>query len=285
MRQGLLVVGVLGIIACGPPTRVTGGGPDASGGGHDAPQSHIDAPITPLVDAPPDAPAKLLVYAHTATALFSVDPDTYAITSVGAFQWPSPITMDQMTDIAIDKDGLMIGISFTNVYQVDPANAKATLLSNALGGTFNGLSFVPASMVGEVGDDVLIGTRNSDGLVFRINKTNGVATQIGNMGAYASSGDAVAVSGLGTLQTVTGPTSDVLVKLAPGTFAATPVGTGIGFTTLWGIAHGSTKIFGFSSTGQFILIDPTTGVGTLQSMSANQWWGAAVSTSAQIVIQ
>ena len=77
---------------------------------------------------------------------------------VGAFGWGS-VGCDQMTDIAIDKNGVMIGISYSRVYRVDPTTAQTTLLSNSLDGTFNGLSFVPAAMLGQTGDDVLVGTQ------------------------------------------------------------------------------------------------------------------------------
>ena len=135
------------------------------------------------------------VYAHTASTLYRVDPDTLAITMVGNFRWSNG--SDQMTDIAIDKTGLMIGVSFTAVYRIDPSTAQATRLSTGLSGTFNGLSFVPAEMLGQTGDDVLVGTRNSTtAMVFRIDPMTGQATAIGNMGAFSSSGDLVAVTGL-----------------------------------------------------------------------------------------
>src|SRR6185436_536548 len=80
------------------------------------------------------------VFAHTATELYKVDPDTLQITRVGPFQWVG--AADQMTDLAIDKTGRMIGVSFSSVYQVDPRSARTTLLSSGLQGSFNGLSFV-----------------------------------------------------------------------------------------------------------------------------------------------
>jgi hypothetical protein len=221
------------------------------------------------------------VYAHTASTLYRVDPDTLAISLVGNFQWPGG--SDQMTDIAIDKSGLMIGVSFDKVYRVDPSNAHATLLSASLDGTFNGLSFVPATMLGTTGDDVLVGTRGSDGVVMRIDAMTGSATQVGNMGANQSSGDLVAVDGFGIVQTTPGMTSDVLVTLAPNTFAATPIGTGTGFTSIWGVAYWKQKIFGFTANGEFITIDPTTGVGTLVQGNGPTWWGAAVTTVAPVV--
>jgi hypothetical protein len=268
MKALLLVVLVCG---CGPASRDMGGGPDASSGGDAGSGSGSGSGDGGTV----------YVYAHTATELFRVDPDTLAITSIGPFVWPTGT--DTMTDIAIDKTGQMIGVSFTSVYRVDPTNAHTTLLTASLAGSFNGLSFVPATQLGLTGDDVLVGTRNTDGMVFRVDPMTGATTAVGNMGAYTSSGDLVAVEGFGTVQTVTGTTNDRLARLAPQTFAATPIGTDTGFAEIWGVAFWKNKIYGFTNGGAFILIDPTTGVATLVSNTGMSWYGAAVTTLAPVI--
>lgn len=270
---GLLALAL--VVACSPTVRHgNGGGADAGPGG--------DAPGAPGDGAGSDGTV-VYVYAHTADALYRVDPDTLAITMIGSFGWPASVGTDQMTDLAIDKNGQMIGVSFTRVYRVDPDTAQTQLLSSSLGDSYNGLSFVPAAAVGQTGDDVLVGTRNADGKVFRIDPMTGAATEVGDMGAYQSSGDLVAVEGFGTVQTVVGTGNDRLVRLAPGTFAATPIGTDIGFSDIWGVAFWKSKIYGFTDTGQFILIDPTSGAGSLVSTNNVAWWGAAVSTIAPVV--
>ena len=261
------------VAACGPGPR--GGNPngdvDAAGG--------TDGNGPP----PGDAAVQTFVYAHSSSTLYRVDPDSLAVQMVGDFSFNTGT--DQITDIAIDKNNVMIGISFGSVYRIDPSNATGTRLSNALSGLFNGLSFVPAAQIGGSGDDVLVATRNDDGVVFQINPMTGAATQIGNMGAFASSGDLVSVEMLGTLQTAdNGLGADRLVRLAPGSFSATAVGTDIGFSDIWGIAFWKDKVFGFTSGGQFITIDPTTGVGTLVQGNGPAWWGAAVTTLAPVVL-
>ena len=266
----LFVVGaVLG--ACGPGPRSQPGDDDGTS----------DAGTTS--DGPPGSTeGTTYVYAHTATELYRVDPDSYDIQLVAEFDWPS--TDDQMTDLAIDKTGRMIGLSFGAVYSVDPATAKATRLSYTTGGEFNGMSFVPADMVGRTGDDVLVATRNADGQVFTIDPTSGDIAAIGDMGgAYNSSGDLCAIAGFGTAQTVDGSSSDVLVKLAPLTFAAAPAPDATGYADIWGVAFWKGKVFGFTKGGQFILIDPATGAGSVVKTGGPQWWGAAVTTVAPVV--
>jgi hypothetical protein len=222
------------------------------------------------------------IYAHTSNTLYRVDPDTLAITKVGDFSFG---LADQMTDIAIDKTGLMVGVSFTAVYRVDTTNAHTTQLSNNLADTFNGLSFVPAASVGLTGDDVLIGTRTGDGKVFKVDPMTGATTQAGDMGAaFSSSGDLVAVAGFGMVQTVKdGSAHDRLARLAPNTFSATAIGTDTGFDDIWGVGFWKGTIYGFTDGGQFIKIDPSTGVATLVAGNGPAWWGAAVTTTAPVI--
>jgi hypothetical protein len=259
--------------ACGPSGRNPGGGGDDQGG--------VDADTSGGGDG--SNPEVTYVYAHTASELYKVDPDTLTITKVGNFGWSNGT--DTMTDIAIDKTGVMIGVSYTAVYRIDVTTAATTRLSTGLSGTFNGLSFVPAAMLGQTGADVLVGTRNADGMVFRIDPMTGGSTQIGNMGGFSSSGDLVAVTNFGTVQTAdNGFSNDRLVRLAPQTFAATAVGTDIGYSDIWGVAFWKNKIFGFTNAGQFVTIDPTTGVGTLVQANGPAWYGAAVTTSAPVIL-
>ena len=271
MRR-LLLVAIAMCAACGAPARGrTDGGPGGGGGG-DGGGGSGDGPV---------APGQASIYAHTATTLYRVDPDTYAVTMVGDFDFSLG---EQMTDLAIDQTGQLIGVSFGAVYRVDPTNAHCTQLSSSLARMFNGLSFVPAAAIGMTGPDVLIGTETGSGTVYRIDPMTGTVMTIGDMGgSYTSSGDVVSVANFGTVQTVPGATHDVLVRLAPGSFAATPIGTDTGFDMIWGLGYWKGKVFGFTDGGQLITIDPTTGAGTVVASGGPDWWGAAVTTTAPVI--
>jgi hypothetical protein len=275
-RALVALAAALALTACGGSPGGGGGdgGPGGDGGaGGDGGGSGGDA-----------GGGSAAVYAHTASALYRVDPDTFQVTEVGPFQWPG--ASDQMTDLAIDKNGTMIGLSFDAVYQVNPDTATATLRSANLDGNFNGLSFVPADELGQTGDDVLIASRNTDGKIFRIDRQTGQATEIGDMGhGYVSSGDIVSVEGFGTVATVDdGGSSDLLVKLAPVTFDATPIGTGTGVASIWGVGFWKDKVFGFAEDGRFVLIDINTGQASMVSSASQAWWGAAVTTVAPVIV-
>ena len=229
-------------------------------------------------------PPNAAVYAHTAKELYRVNYETLEITQVAAFN--GAFGTDTMTDLAMDADGVMIGISFTQVYRIDPTTAATTFIGQAtLQQAFNGLSFVPSQLaLGTSGPDVLVASRNNDGRIFQIDPVSGAVSQLGDMGAaYKSSGDIVGVHGFGMVATVMGvmPTDpDVLVQLAPGTFAATPIGTSTGTAGIWGLGYWKQRLFGFSSAGDFVEIDPTTGVSAPIRTMTGAWYGAAVTTAA-----
>jgi hypothetical protein len=260
-------------LACGP--SAPGDGDGGAGGGADADPNRPDAARPASVAA---------VYAHSAGTLFKIDPDDLQVTMIGPFVWPSG--GDQMTDIAIDKDGLMIGISYDTVYRVDKETAICTFLASLQAGRmFNGLSFVPGVGPDPNAPERLVGA-NTAGEVYEIDPMTGMSTQVGAYGGgYASSGDIVSVRGFGTVATVTtGLGPDLLARLDPATFAATPIGGGnTGFDDIWGVGFWENKIFGFTDTQRFVLIDAVTGLGTEVEAGSVKWWGAAVTTSAPVV--
>jgi hypothetical protein len=91
------------------------------------------------------------------------------------------------------------------------------------------------------------------------------------------------VKNFGTVQTTLGAPWDVLTQLAPMTFAGQPAPASTGFGQIWGVAFWKGTVFGFTQTGQFVTINPNTGVATLVQSGGPAWWGAAVITSAPII--
>jgi hypothetical protein len=226
---------------------------------------------------------KVLVYAHSGSDLFSVDPQTMQISRVGNFLIPGTPDkyLNDVTDIAVDRNGRIVGTTFDRLLEIDPLTAACKPIAPLPAkSSFNGLSWIRD----EAGQEQLLAT-TLDGGVFRIDATTGAATLIGSLGPNLhSSGDLVSVASYGTLVTLKGPASDRLAKLDPKTGAATVIGD-TGFSKIWGLGFWGNRVFGFTETGQFILIDPRTGAGTLvQTESAFPFWGAGVTTAVPVIL-
>lgn len=275
------------VSACGPDAP---GGVDGGGGGvPDAGAYDDGAPfpdVAPIPDAGPE-PFFGRVYAHSASELYEIDPDTLDVTLIGTFTFVGAPN-DVITDIALDKNAYMVGISYTDVFAIDKTTAVCTHLA-PLGAQYNGLSFVPAEEIDPTGAEILVGA-DLAGNIMQIDPVTGVSTMIGSYGGgWGSSGDIVSVRGFGTMATVamgeTGPDCLARIDLLTGG-TATPInvsGNCTGFEDIWGLGFWKGQIFGFTNNYQFILIDPDTGVGSLVENSVPYWWGAGVTTEAPII--
>jgi hypothetical protein len=222
------------------------------------------------------------VYAHSYQKLFKVNPDTLEVTLIGEFGWPGGPETDLMTDIAVDRDGEITGVSFGAVYAVNKDTAEVTFRTALTGQEFNGLSFIRQPDDSEI----LVGTGLS-GTLWHIDP-EGVVEPM-QTGAYGgsmvSSGDLVSVVGFGTVATVkNGSTLDYLARIDEDTGAGTIIGN-TGYPDIWGIGFWRDKVFGFVATNEFVLIDINTGVATYISTGPENWAGAGVTTNAPVVIE
>lgn len=240
---------------------------------------YVDAdPFRP--DATPP-PVNAAVYAHSSSTLYRVDPDTLVVAQVAPFQWPSGI--DTMTDIAIDKDGNMIGISFDSVYAIDKDTAECTFLAT-LSEDFNGLSYIPVDTPDPSDEEILIAAASS-GTVYQVDPSTGATTPIGAYGnGWGSSGDIVSVRGHTYATVVEDLTAtDKLASIDPSNgYQATIIGD-TGFQDIWGVGYWGDKVYGFAETTSFVLIDVDTGIATEVETSDVHWWGAGVTTSAPVI--
>jgi hypothetical protein len=261
-----LVAAFVLVAACGGDGRSSGK------------QSMMNPGPTDPVLTPDDS----VVYGHSASALYTVDPDTLKVMEVGPFQWPSG--SDEMTDIALDGKGNMVGISFGAVYSIDKSNAKCTFLSTFQGDRFNGLSFIYAD-VADGSQEQLVGA-DGDGTVWKIDPMTGHQTILGNYGgSWQSSGDLVSVAGA-TYATVTSflDPSDTLVKVDTITGNATAIGP-TGVSGIWGLGYWRARLFGFTQTQGLVTININTGVATPVSNEGVSWYGAGVTTAAPTTVQ
>jgi hypothetical protein len=220
------------------------------------------------------------VYPHTASKLFTMDVDTYAIAEIGNFNGST--FSGSMTDLAVDQYGVIYAVTFNNLYTCDATTATCYHLAS-LPQMFNGLTLVPPG-VHHPYLDTLIGIANS-GAWYKVTLSGSGSAQlqqIGSYGAgYTSSGDAFAIEGVGTFASVdkVGQSSDLIVSVDPKTGAVLKeIGPVTGYSALYGLAGWQGVVFGFNETGAVLKIDITTGAASLIVQTANPWWGAGVAT-------
>lgn len=265
------------LAACGPAGRETGGTPDAPG---------------PVGDSPPVVDMSR-VYAHSGGTLYRMNAQTFAAVAIGPM---AGIGTQSMTDLAIDKDDHMVGITLDKLYSIDPATGAATLikdLSQSAQG-FTSLSFVPDPVNSAL--DILV-SANSAGDVFKIDPVAGTAIKIGNYGMsgtkkIGSSGDLIGVRGFGIYATVNVGTdpNDYLAKIDPANgWKAEPRPYATMHKNIFGLGFWGGKIYGFvdegatANSGKMISIDPMTGASTDLSSGNVRWFGAAVATDAPTI--
>lgn len=271
-----LVLGAILIAAsaCGPDGRTDNTGqPDA--------KSWQDAPVV----IEPES----RVFAHSGSKLYQVDTTTLQPVEIGTMAGLAP---QSLTDLAIDKNDQMIGVTLDKLYTINAQTGAATLVTTLSAQGFTSLSFVPSNLNDPASDDILV-SANDMGDVYQINPTNGSTTKIGSYGSFnnakvVSSGDLIAVRGFGIYATVDvgTTTQDFLARIDPTTWKATPIGGGTGYDKIFGLAYWKGTIYGFvsgSATGQMITIDPGTGAATEVQSGSVSWFGAGVATNAPIL--
>ena len=240
---------------------------------------------------PPTGPAA--VYGHSATTLYKVDPEALDAIELGPFQAESGGSINDMTDIALDKDGVMYGVTFGALYRIDYAAKPPSCKRLAtLGTQFNGLTMIPAGML-DPDEEVLVGVAN-DGGWWRVDVAAGASsatlTKLGSYGGgHVSSGDAVGIIGDAVYATTKlgGFGNDHVVTVDPKTGKVTKdLGT-LPVSDLYGVGYWGGILYGFADNGRLYQVD-------LKTMSLKEvalkakpssWWGAGVTTKAPVVIK
>ncbi len=253
----------------------------------DAP-APIDRGVIPIDRTEPQG--MTVVYAHSDAVLYSVDPATSAVRMVGTFRFPTDGNNHAMTDLAVNADGELTGVTQDALYTVDPTTAQCALI-RALPTTdrrvFVGLTWVPVGVL-DPSREVLLGGA-TDGSLWRIDPTTGRSTSAGTLSTgWGISGDMVSIRGANTYATVrrtTGTsTSDTLATLdfSSGSARMTIVGTITGYASIYGLGYWRSTLYGFTRPGRLITINVATGAATPQSMPAMQFSGAGVTTVAPV---
>jgi hypothetical protein len=189
MRRSIpLAFAVAAAVGCGPTTAGT---QDDAGVAGDAINNHLQQDANQQDDAyvpppPYDAapPTPTILYAHTGTKLYQVDPSVQpvAVSLIGTFDCVGGTNQDPtMTDIAVDKDGKLFAVSNTRAYPLSISgntvhcDATWTLQGDA---HYYGLTFAPAGVLRPT--EMLVGA-NAAGELWAID-SDGATTKVGTFG-------------------------------------------------------------------------------------------------------
>lgn len=234
----------------------------------------------------PKAPGHVLqnaVYAHTADELWLMQVKTYEMDFVAFFQWPAgEDNPHKMTDIAIDRYGVLYGVSYSGLYVVN-ANTGECYRVGTLPEPFNALTLVPKGVL-DTNRDVMVGISGVGGW-YRLDPQGDqfIPTQLGSYGdGYMSSGDAYSIEKVGTFASVnkTGASDDYLVEIDPKTGAVIrEVGEMKGLSLVYGLAGWTGRAMAFDESGEIAIVDTKTGevIKTITD-TPKKWWGAGVQT-------
>lgn len=257
----------------------------------DAAVTPLDVGTIPIRDNGPVA-QEVLVYAHSDTTLYSVDPRTNRFARIGDFSFPRGTSVADMTDIAVDSDGAITGTAGDAVWRIDARTGACTrVVTLPERRFFVGLSWVPRGVV-DAGNEVLVGA-TTDGALWRIDLSTGRATQLFTLPrasgqSWEISGDLVSIDGDATYITLrrTGASStspDVLGVVDFRNRGLRIVSTnGVGFSRVFGLGYWRQTLYGFTRAGEFITINTRTSAGRRVSMPTMQFSGAGVTTIASI---
>lgn len=277
------------------------GAGNASGTGGFAAGGMGGSGAAPPLDGGGAGPSDLVgeVYGHSALTLYKLEPFSKTVSIVGNFDClggANPALGAGMWDIALDKNGRMIGVKgglSGAVMEIEAATAHCTVISQ---GTYpNSLTFVPAGTI-DPSAEVLVGYNKAT--YVRIDPQSGTTTNIGSLNpngtgqAWESSGDIVSIIDDKTYLTAkpqgsnSDTTIDSILEVDPKTGTALRVIGSTGFPKLWGLGYWAGTAYGFSEAGHLAEIDLSTGAGQsipLQGdLAGLAFWGAGVTTAAPI---
>jgi hypothetical protein len=213
-------------------------------------------------------------------------------------------TDQEMVDIALSSAGEMYGVSWNpaqtgtgthHLYRiavpttVGVGQAVATRVGQ-LSWYYNALAFAPAGTVRPT--EVLIALDNETQLAQSfmdiLDTTNGTTTVVGGLGNdLKSSGDVVAINGLGIFAAVKDTAGTNFLASLSNVGTATILGGDLGFTNVWGLAYWDGVLLGYTQAGQVLSINPVTGAATLVWDYNNPevpFYGAAVSPNVPLMV-
>ncbi len=315
MKLSLVALSALLLPACAVGTEHPGFGNGNGASGDGGAGSFGDAGGNGSANGDP------VIYAHSDTELFAMDPTTQALTDLGAFDDGTSST-PVITDLAVDAEGTIWVNSESAIYKasVGGGAVSLTLVSKIALKTnqkFYALGFAPAGVLGS--NETLVAGDNL-GVLYAIEQ-NGQTVQLGSFGAdgsgnpYELSGDVVfytqsnVARGLATVRSCSktgscSSTNDILAEIdVPAMSAAyaskTPaaslkkqlLGGGTGYGHLYGVGAWNDSVYAFArasgtTPAQLVIVNGSGAGSVVKTFGdiSSGWSGAGVTTKATITV-
>ncbi|MGA9382576.1 MAG: hypothetical protein WBV73_27770 [Phormidium sp.] len=158
------------------------------------------------------------------------------------------------TDIALSNNGQIFGITFNNLYRIDPLTGASSAIGSPGTSGFNALAFSA--------DNRLYTAVSGSSNLYTIDPLTGSASFFANLGSnFSSAGDLVFDPINNRLfATSKGSGSDVLFSIGLNG-VATRIGN-IGFSDVFGLDLKNGTLLGYTANKQQIMINQATGAGT-----------------------
>ena len=220
------------------------------------------------------------VYAQTASALYALDVKSLTLDAIADFSFDTSGN-HQITDIAIDRAGVLWAITFNTLWLCHPQTGECRSQARLPFTNFNGLTFVSGSFFGEP-RDVLVGI-DSTGSWRRLDFLRDILVDelLGIYPGDRSSGDAFSIEDVGTFASVkrAGVNSDIIINVNPVRPDETVDFVVLeGYSSVYGLAGWRGQLFAFDESGAVLAIDLNSREIRVLNVQSERWWGAAVSS-------
>lgn len=224
------------------------------------------------IDEDPVPAAAERVYAHTKAELYTVAPATGAVTLIGTMT-EADGTKHDIVDVAIDLQGRLFAGSLGSatkprgLFRVDPLTGQLSRVCD-MAVALTAMTFTSDGRLVLGGDDVL--------QVVDVAAGCRVSTVFAADG-YETSGDVVGLPDGLIYWTVRGALEDKLAVVDPDDASTARVVGGLGVDRLYGLGYDKVEgaLYGFSSDGEIVRIEPkTAATQVLDEDAALKWWGA-----------
>ncbi len=209
------------------------------------------------------------IYVNSGDGLYTFDPRTTAFEAVGPFVLEGG-GVASVTDIAVDRSGLLYAVSQGAMYVCDPN----TVVCDAIGhSSANSAGFASPGVL-DPQREVLVVVEGSEVVHLRIDDGGVERFEAGSLATHSSSGDVAELSPGRMLLTSPGSGQDLLIS-----FDARDGGDveelGFGPPNIYGLAIFGGDIWGFDDAGQILRFDPELASFRPVARVEARLWGAA----------